>query len=106
MEMSCGGINNISAAAAAAFGSKLDLHVKHLGKEEDDGGVIVVATSNGTTQNKSIVSAPLLAAHQTTTSAIPEDDDDDDQHDQLTTNIHSKIPGWFSEDCPIWPGGF
>ncbi|KAF3437058.1 hypothetical protein FNV43_RR19811 [Rhamnella rubrinervis] len=110
MEMSCG-INNVSAAAAAAvFSSKLDLHVK--GKEEedddDDGGGVI--KSNGTTQNKPIVDSapPLPAACQTTTTSAnfkqqsPEDDDDDQHH--LTTDIHPKIPGWFSEDCPIWPG--
>lgn len=33
-------------------------------------------------------------------SAADHDEDDDDLVD------HPKVPGWFSEHCPIWPGGF
>lgn len=68
--------------------SEYNLHAK-MPKEE-----AVVVVRNGDSE----VSLPPVSAG--TEYNVKELADDD------LTDDHPKVPGWFSDFCPIWPGGF
>lgn len=103
-----------SGIISAAFSK--DLHLKF---PKEDGVFHLQVSNNGNNigENRLFSSSVLLpaamavpAGTETNTAkttckeaAKAAADDDDDHHHSI---VHPEISGWFSEHCPIWPGGF